>query len=236
MASVLELSNGELTATVRPEMGGSITAFRIQHGEGAVDLLRPASAQAVAGNNALDSSSYPLVPYSNRIENGLLRFGGQTWRSGRTFPDHPHTLHGHGYKSAWAVDDAAPSSGALSFEYEGPDFPGVYRAVQVFTLSERSLSVEISVKNTGRVPMPAGLGFHPFFPKPEDTQLEISLGGVWLMAANDGIPTERVPVPPEWDFSRMREIGDLVLDHCFTDWESRRAVIAWPSRGLRTTL
>lgn len=236
MSSVLNLSNGNLTATIHGECGGSITAFRIQQPSGPVDLLRPTPEETIAQKNGPGCSSYPLVPYSNRIKNGHLTFQGRTWQSPRTFPNHPHTLHGHGFKGAWHVERSDPRSGELSFEYQGSDFPSAYRAVQQFDLTERSLTVKMYLTNTGKERMPAGIGFHPFFPKTQDTRLQVALDGVWLMAENDGIPTEHTRVPPQWDFSTLRDLGDVVLDHCFTGWNSQRAVVEWPSRGVRVVM
>jgi aldose 1-epimerase len=236
MRSVLDLNHGDLAATIHGECGGSITSFRIQTPTGSVDLLRPTPEEAILEKDGRASSCYPLVPYSNRIENGLLNFQGRLWRSERTFPNHPHTLHGHGFKGQWWVERSNASSGELAFEYEGDDFPSAYQARQRFTLSDSALTVEMILRNTGGEAMPAGMGFHPFFPKTQDTRLQVALDGVWLMAANDGIPTEHVQVPPGWDFSELRELGDVVLDHCFTGWQSQRAVIEWPSRALRVTM
>lgn len=216
-------------------MGGAITAFRMKTPAGALDLLRSAGAEAIAQNNALDSSCYPLVPYSNRIAFGKLRFRGREWLSKPTFEGHPHTLHGHGFTASWSVEDRSATSARIAFEYEGPDFPSRYRATEELVLSTTSLSVELGVENTGKEAMPVAVGFHPFFPKPKDTRLEAPLDGVWLMAANDGIPTELAPLPSQWDFRALRTFGDVTLDHCFTGW-TRQALIDWPSRGCRVRM
>jgi aldose 1-epimerase len=217
-------------------MGGALAAFRHRSPTGLVDLLRPASEHAVFLNNALDSASYPLVPYSNRIANGVLTFKGKQRKARPSFPPHPHKLHGHGYLSEWKAEQADATSALLSFEYSGDDFPSSYRSEQRFSLRADALSVEMTVRNTGSETMPAGLGFHPFFPKTPDMRLEAPLQGVWLMAAHDGIPTDHVPVPQEWDFTTLLEVGGVVLDHCFTGWSTRRAVVEWPSRKLRVNL
>lgn len=233
MTSPIELLSGDLSVTVRPEMGGAVTAFRRRTASGWIDLLRPASEQAIHDGNALDSSSYPLVPYSNRIANGRLHFRGREWRSAPTFPSHPHTLHGQGFMAKWAKVHSTSRSAEIGFQHHQREFPSAYQAVQRFELTDDSFAVELTVKNIGQEAMPAGLGFHPFFPKPPDTRVQVPLDGVWLMAKNDGIPTEHVLLPKDWDFNQLREIGSVVLDHCFTGWKSRKALIEWPSRGLR---
>jgi aldose 1-epimerase len=47
----------------------------------------------------------------------------------------------------------------------------------------------------------------------------------------DMLPTERVKVPPEWDHSAGRPVGDLALDNCFEDWDGT-AVLTWPDRRI----
>ncbi|MBN2196596.1 MAG: aldose 1-epimerase [Polyangiaceae bacterium] len=230
--TAITLESGNLTATVHPEIGGSLTSFRL----GGLDLLRPANPVTLATKNALDTSCYPLVPFSNRIKDSVLRFQGREYKLEPNFPDHPHALHGHAYRGPWTVVSQSSASLRLRFRYQGPDFPSAYAATERFTLTEDSLAIDLEVENAGSEPMPAGLGLHPFFAKPKDTELQASIDGVWLMALNDGIPTERVAVPAEWDFSKQRPLGDVVLDHCFTGWKNRHAIVNWPSRSLRVRL
>ncbi len=230
--SAITLESGKLTATVHPEIGGALTSFA----RDGLALLRPASAETLAAKNALDSSCYPLVPFSNRIRDSRLRFRGREYRLEPNFAPHPHALHGHAYRGPWEIVDRSARSLSLRFGYRGADFPSAYSARQRFTLTDSSLSIAIAVENVGDEPMPAGLGLHPFFEKPADTELEVALDGVWLSGNNDGIPTERVAVPKEWDFSTRRPLGDVVLDHCFTGWKSHTALVTWPSRGLRARL
>ena len=230
--TVIELKNGDLSAKVHPEVGGAVTAFA----KGGLQLFRPASAEAIATKNALDSACYPLVPFSNRIANGRLVFQGREYRMEPNMKPHPHPLHGHGFRGQWRVVETTAASATLGFSYDGADFPSAYTSTQRIALGQNELTIDIAVKNTGDGPMPAGLGLHPFFRKPAGTKLQMQVAGVWLAANDDGIPTERVSVPREWDFSVLRELGDVVLDHCFPGWESQRAVIEWPDVGLRATL
>jgi aldose 1-epimerase len=230
--TVIELKDGELTATVHPGIGGAVTALA----RGGVQLFRPASAEAIASKNALDSACYPLVPFSNRIENGKLVFRGKEYRMEPNMKPHPHPLHGHAFRGEWRVVERSATSATLEFSYQGDDFPSAYTSTQRISLEENALTIAIAVKNTGAEPMPAGLGLHPFFRKPAGTKLKMRVGAVWLTANDDGIPTERVEVPQKWDFSELRELGDVVLDHCFPGWEDQVAMIEWPDIGLRATL
>jgi aldose 1-epimerase len=230
--SAITLKSGNLEATLHPEIGGALGALRLD----GVDLLRPASPATLAAKNALDTACYPLVPFSNRIQQSVLRFRGQEYRLEPNFAPHPHALHGHGYRGPWEVTERSATALALRFAYRGADFPSAYLATQRYSVGADALEIEIAVENVGDEAMPAGLGLHPFFVKPPDTELETTVAGVWLSGGGDGIPTEHVTVPAEWDFSARRPLGDVVLDHCFTGWKSRVAVVTWPSRRLRVRL
>lgn len=230
--TVIQLERGNLTATVHPEVGGALTSLALE----GRDLLRPASAETIAARNALDTACYPLVPFSNRIRNGRLRFQGREYRLEPNMLPHPHPLHGHAYRGAWEVIEAGTTSALLRFRYQGSDFPSAYAATERFTLTEAGLSIALGVENVGQEAMPAGLGLHPFFVKPPDTEYQAEVDGVWLMAGGDGIPTERIAVPEPWNFAQSRPLGDVVLDHCFTGWQRRTALITWPGAKLRMRL
>ena len=230
--SAIELRCGDLSLTVHPTVGGAVTAWK----KGELNLLRPASETTIATKNALDTACYPLVPFSNRIENGKLVFRGKEYRMEPNMKPHPHPLHGHAFRGEWQVAQASPTSATLRFAYQADDFPSAYESTQKIGLGVDSLTIEIAVKNTGHETMPAGLGLHPFFRKPAGTKLQKKVSGVWLAANDDGIPTERVAVPERWDFGRLRELGDVVLDHCFPGWTDQVAIIEWPDVGLRARL
>ena len=230
MSKLVTLRRGDLSLCLCPIAGGSIASFRLSTPTGEVDLLRPSSERALADNNALDSACYPLVPFSNRIENGRLRFGDREYHLTPNFPDHPHPLHGHACWRSWELAATDGVTATLAFAYQGPDYPSAYRSELRFGLLDDGLECELSVKNTGPEAMPAGIGFHPFFPKTPCTKIRVPLGGMWLLRP-DGIPHGRGAVPPEWDFGELRELGSVVLDHCFSGWD-RTARIEWPKRGL----
>ena len=48
------------------------------------------------------------------------------------------------------------------------------------------------------------------------------------------LPIERVPVPPNWDFSAPRPVV-TGLDNCFDGWDGKAAILR-PRHGLRLDL
>ena len=228
--TVLSLRAGRLALELAPQAGGSIARFR--HGD--VDLLRPMPAEAMASGRGNQAACYPLVPFSNRIANGRLVFEGQEFRLEQNWPGVRHPMHGEGWARAWDVVRHDGGAAELVHEHDGSKgWPFRYRAQLSFRLDEASLIVNMAIDNLESRAVPAGFGLHPFFTRDADSELAFRAAAVWL-GDEEVLPTKRVGVPPEWDYSRPRRV-EPGLDNCFEDWE-RRAVATWPGRGLRLEL
>ncbi len=233
--TLLSLRAGRLAVDLAPEAGGSVARFAL---DGTGDLLRPASDAALASGMGKDTACYPLVPFSNRIANGRLEFDGEVIHLQPNWPGVRHPMHGDGWAAAWNVVRHDRHSAELTFLHEGgagvAGWPFRYRARQVFTLDEAGLTIGFSIENLEGRAVPAGLGLHPFFVRDADTELACRLSGVWRTDP-EVLPLQRVPVPPEWDFSRSRRVEGMSLDHCFDGWDGE-ATVTWPQRRLRLVL
>lgn len=219
---MLVLAADEYRLTLAPERGGAVLCFD-WCGQ---PLFRPAS-----GPSIFDVGSFPLVPFSNRIDRGCFHAGGKDVVLSPNFPgfDHPHTLHGFGWLAPWDVMEAAPDRALLVHHYPGGEWPWPYRAEQGFALDERGLSMTLSVTNLGNDPMPAGLGFHPYFPRDPDT---VYLGlhrGEWQNDA-DCLPRHLVERPVPVDWWQGAPAGSRCVD---TVYGGREGVLSirWPGRG-----
>jgi aldose 1-epimerase len=228
--SAVRLSAGPLTLELRPELGGAVTRFVHESTSGALDIFRPTTRAALVDRDILGAASFALVPFSNRIENGRFRFGDQSYRMAPNMGDHPHPLHGHGWRSVWRVVEQSSASASLRFEYDGDEWPSAYSATQTLSLSADALAVTLVLRNEGDRDMPAGIGLHPYFPKTARTRLSAELERVWFGNA-DCIPTELGELPNAWQFHGGRALDGVELDHCFTGWQ-RRALVEWPEKGL----
>ena len=54
--------------------------------------------------NVLDASSFPLVPYVNRIRGGAFTFRDREVRLAPNMDGDPSPLHGQGWLNRWNVD------------------------------------------------------------------------------------------------------------------------------------
>lgn len=225
---LLRLGRGDTGLMLAPNAGGGIAAF---HWQG-VDMMRPASAAALADRDPLGLASFPLVPWSNRIGHGRFAFDGREVALPANFGDHPHALHGHGWQAPWTVEAQDEASARLSFDHDAADWPWAYRAEQLFTLADDGFDVRLSVENRSDRRMPAGLGHHPYFLKTPAMTLAAGLDGWW--------ETDALVMPTRWHAEARRDWSDKLhaattTDTVFTGWDGV-ARLEWPERGVALTL
>jgi aldose 1-epimerase len=228
---ILALGAGASRARLWPAIGGGLIDWLYD----GVSLLRPTTAEALAARNSQRLGSYPLVPYSNRIADARFHFDGQRFQLAHNYGQHPHSIHGIGWQRAWTVAEASATRARLALDHDpkrdgAAGWPFRFHAEQAVTCSERGLDIAMHIENRDSRPMPAGLGHHPYFPRTPGVTLAFEAQSVWLNGA-DYLPSERIAVPPEWNFGRPRPLGEPGLDNCFTGW-SGRARITWPEHKL----
>ena len=225
---IVQLQNGASRVTLCPEIGAAIARFTWK----GHDILRPAPDHAIAEKLVRRMGVYPLVPYSNRIGQAKLIVGDRTFSLRPIFLQEPHAIHGFGWQRRWEIVAQNADSAELHLQHEPDiDWPFACAATQVARLSANALQLSLTVKNNDRRAMPAGLGFHPYFPLASGTHLQTEWRGMWQMG-NDSLPTVLGPVPTEADFSQLRPATNWQVDHCFTGW-SRRAVLDYPTHRMR---
>lgn len=224
--TLVRLRAGALELALAPDVGGSVAAFS----QGGRRLMRPAPD---GYTDVLQAACFPLVPYSNRVRDGVFSFRGREVRLPPNLPPQRHPLHGVGWRASWTVTSAEPSRAVLALEWPGGVWPWPFQAEQAFALDDAGLSVALRVENTGRQAMPAGLGLHPYFPCPPGTVLHAPVTEVWPVDA-DLFPTGREPADGRYSLDQ-RAISGVGLDNGYGGW-SGEALIRWPDGGgLRIT-
>jgi aldose 1-epimerase len=225
-AGALTLVHGGDSCDLFPLVGGSIGGWTVQ-GQA---MLRAASAASVAARDPFGMSSFPLVPYSNRIANGGFKWGGRLITMARNFPPEPHAIHGVGFQRPWQVHSRSGDSAVLTLSHQGDaNWPWAFEASQHITIAERTLTLHLSAVNLAAHPAPLAFGHHPYFPQAHAT-LAFRAHGVWLMG-DDGLPSEVVKPGTKFDYSHARAVEGQDLDHCFTGC-SGPAYIEWAGQPL----
>jgi aldose 1-epimerase len=198
---LLRLSAPGVEAIVDLAAGGRIASLVIDGRE----LLR------TSRDGPLDRGSFPMAPYAGRIRNAEFMFGGRVWRLPARMP--PHAIHGTVLDRRWhAIDDTT-----IAIEL-GPDWPFTGGVVQRFELTADSLTCRMELH--ADEPMPASIGWHPWFLRrlagtTGELELDVEPGAMYLRDAAGIATGELVPPGPEpWD-------------DCFTDLR-RPPVLRWP--------
>ncbi len=225
----VRLSREALALELAPGVGGGIAAFRWR----GRNVMRPATAAALAGGDPLGLASFPLVPFAGRVTDGRFTFAGREVRLTANLPGEPHAIHGQGWRRPWDVADRSEHAARLTFSHPAGEWPWAYAAEQVFTLVDDGLDQTLSVVNQGDAPMPAGLGQHPYFPRGPETRLTADVDGVIAFDAEAG-RFRRLAPPPDWDWREGRIVRPFV-DNAFTGFGGR-ARIDQPLLGLSVTL
>jgi len=169
---------------VSPVHGGRIARLTV----GGRDLL-------VTGDGTTDPmawGSYPMVPFAGRIGGGRLDVGGRTVQLPCNLA--PHAIHGSGFTSRWDVLDAGLDHAELSVRLDWPLGGTAHQHIQ---LTGDALVCVLTVV-AGDRPMPATLGGHPWFVKPDADRFEFTS---MYERGPDHLPTGRLvrPAPRPWD-------------------------------------
>jgi len=211
---LVTLRRGESEAVIAPGIGGGILSWT-DRGQA---MLRPAQPDALRFGLPRGLGAYPLVPFSNRIEHGVFEFAGHRYELPAISDG--HAIHGVGWKHRWTVTGATADTATIALHHPaGELWPFAFDAEQRFVLGDTGLTWSMRVTNRHDRPAPAGIGFHPYFPRGGGLRLQFQAAGVWFNGP-DSIPMRHASVPAEWDHSEGRAVGSTIIDNCFTGWRS----------------
>jgi len=205
------LRHGGWTATCAPAAGGALLSLS----HAGREILRP--TPAAEADNVRRSAGFAMIPFANRIDGGRLVWGGREWWLPRDPADPRHALHGVAWRRPWRAEWVLTSRSSLVFDHAPcEDWPFAFRARQQLALSDRGLSVTLSMSNTGAAEAPAGFGWHPYFLAAPDAVLALDCAGGWTNGA-DGLPLARDPAAGDGLRAGLALSG-AALDHDFYGW------------------
>ncbi len=211
----MRVASDDAEALFDPTDGGRMVSFKVH---GAELLVRP-------GTGAFDWGSFLVAPWAGRLRNGRLAFDGVEHQ----LPTNagPHALHGLVTGRAWSV--VGPGEMAVDLPSPWP-WRGRVRQRIIVGRGRAEFVAELEVDE----PMPATLGWHPWFRRVVDgAQGELVLDAEpALMWADgpDGVPSGELTAPAErpWDYCfrnlakpptlRWPGLVELVVDSDSDDW------------------
>jgi len=205
--SIVELHAGDLRLALRPDLGGCMAGLW----RAGLPVLRSTEPAQLAG--ARTSGCYPLAPYSNRLGYRRFRWLGREHTTQPNFDDNPHSVHGVAWQRAWQVVASTPAAATLRYRHASDaHWPFDFELDQHFELDAGALQARLRFTNLAAQAQPAGLGWHPYFPKRERSRLHIELSERWDNDAT-GLPVRRVAQP-----GIDATVAHLEFDNCFEGW------------------
>lgn len=206
--SVLELTAGNARLQVLPAQGAALAGLWVR----ARPVLRP-----MTGEGPFAASSIVLAPFSNRVSRAF-DWNGATITLPRNLASEAFPIHGDAFQRPWTVTTASPSDAVLDLP-DGAIGPLLYTAQQVMTLSPDRLDLTLTLTSRADRALPFGLGFHPWFPRGRETQIQFSAGAVWLEDARH-LPATKAPtrIPEGWNFAQARPLPGDWINSGFADW------------------
>lgn len=203
-----------------------------------VDLVESFSEQATPPLGA----GTVLVPWPNRVEDGVWRLGGVREQLDLTEPDRHNAIHGLLRHTAYTVQQHTAESITLAatlFPQHG--YPFQLDTTVRYSLTGTGVTVEHSIANVSQQAAPVAIGTHPYFRIGDvpTRELTLTLAATTHFEADARlIPIREVPVEgTDYDFRGGRLVDDLRLDDGFggvivADGVSRHTLTAPDGRVL----
>lgn len=220
-----QLRTENLKLIVNPKSGASIIAFAVKKNGQWLTLI--------------PETSFLMIPYSNRIENGKFVFEGKKHQLQNT---KEHAIHGDVRSRPWHIENINEQAISCIFdskEFKDINWPWSFKARVEYFLQDHQLISHLSLTNTSDSNMPAGFGWHPYFSRyltqrDEPVYLQIKVAKVYPDANGNRIPSGPADVLQEnQDFTNEKLLAkNNFLDTCFYGYDGN-GYIAWPESGIK---
>jgi aldose 1-epimerase len=203
-----------LAEAVIVEVAASIREFRI----GGVELTEPYGEFSTPPF----ADGIVLVPWPNRVEDGVWNLDGAPQQLDITEPDKHNAIHGLLRNTAYRVleqSDGSITLGATIFPQHG--YPFFLETSVTHELTDDGMSVTHRITNESDLPAPVAIGSHPFFQigdvPTEDLILTVHAGSRFPVDERLN-PSAEIPVEgTDYDLRAGRKVADLNLDDAFGD-------------------
>ena len=161
-----------------------------------------------------------LVPWPNRVKDGLWLLNGKTQQLDLTEPEAHNAIHGLLRNTAYQPIErsaAAVTLAATVFPQHG--YPFLLETTVRYELLVGGLSVTHSIRNGSDAAAPVAVGAHPFLRVGETPIADLTLrvaADSWFESDDRQIPVAEHPVAgTAYDLRQGRRVGELTLDTAF---------------------
>ena len=223
----VEIHDGDQSAVIST-LGGAIHRYDVA---GSRILTAPDGDEA-----ARICAGIVLAPWPNRIDSGLWTWLGVDYQLEVNEVATHNALHGLVMGKVWEISSQTDSSVDLITTIgEDAGYPFPLEVTASYAVGADGLTSSISATNVGVLPVPVGLGSHPYIAAPDGVdcvELELPSRTVMLFDARQ-LPAGTRPATGAADFCDRRALGTSVLDDCFgdLDQDDKGRSWAWISRS-----
>jgi galactose mutarotase-like enzyme len=174
--------------------------------------------------------SFLMAPWPGRIAGAEFGWSGRTHRLAAN--DGPNAIHGVLFDRRWDLVEVSASEARLAIDLWTHGWPLGGSVRQSIRLAAGSVELSAEIV-AGEDPMPAGLGWHPWFRRPDRGDLAVRVEAVDTLESDAGlIPTgRRAPVDDATDLRSGPLLGERRLDHVYPDVRTP-VVVTWPDLVL----
>jgi len=226
----VKLNDGIAEVLISPSLGASVLAYNVLIG----DQCRPIFRENLQADNVLDSCNFPLVPFSNRIKNGMFNWQGEQIRLPLNMLPEKHAIHGHGWRASWDIIEKNDTSVLMQYHHKADQWPFSYLVKQRISLQQGELKIELFLKNTGLKTMPAGLGLHPYFTRTKQSCLITDVDEMWAVD-DECLPTNIINAPADLSSIKGMSINENSLDNALIGFK-QEAKVDWPEWGMQAKI
>lgn len=165
-----------------------------------------------------------LAPWPNRVTDGRYELDGVEHQLPLNEVERGHALHGLAHWADWTIDQAQAARASASFVLVPSDgYPWRLALSVVYELTDDGLTTTVTARNAGTGVAPYGTAPHPYLVAGEGRVDDWSFtlpAASYLEVTDDRlVPVGTRPVGDRdgFDFRDGHAIGDLFVDHAFTD-------------------
>jgi len=217
--ALVELRAGPNRVVLDPARGGRLASWTVD-GE---DLLFGPPDDA---DSSIHWGCFVMAPWPGRLAGGRFEWQGRELQLRRTHGR--HAIHGLTWNRPWTVEHATGEEATLAIELPRDEWPMGGRVRQVARVSAAGVRLEATIE--ADEPMPAAIGWHPWFLRRGDPRLRVEAPS--YQVTQGMVPTgAAATVRGTTDLRHGPLLGRRRLDHAYLDARSP-AVITWPDLVL----
>lgn len=205
-------SLGEVTAHIA-QLGASLRGLTVD----GVELMPPYPEGAPTPS----ASGIVLVPWPNRVRDGVWTQSGKTLALAITEPARGNAIHGLLRYFPYDIEEGEGSATLRAPIFPQTGYPYALQTAVTYALTDSGVEVTHEIVNVGTETAPVALGTHPFLTvggaDPADLVLRSPAASYVEVDPERMLPLGIRPVDDRTDLREGRRLGDLSLDTAYGD-------------------